>query len=234
MYWIPRIGRPIARRWPIGRAWRWIIRRTIAWVIAGIITAPPVRIAVINPAATVDTAATPTHAPAPIAPAAGAATNRGPHGNPYTERNDGGRDNLGSGVAGSRNRGAVDNGRVIRRDIHNLWIGRLDYDHLGAFLDDFYLLAGVEIASCFGLRAQALHGRHHGLLLGGRGIAQGRSPGNILGHIRKHRGELRQGLDRGIPSLRFNGAGKCVALKCRIAFQEVSALITWSGYVAAP
>jgi hypothetical protein len=82
--------------------------------------------------------------------------------------------------------------RIIRRHVNDLWIGRLDDDHLLAFDHlslDLHLVICNERPFIFRLCTHSLHGIHYILLLGEKCVAEIGRPLNVLGkpfdHVRK-------------------------------------------------
>ena len=111
----------------------------------------------------------------------------------------------GATYRGDHVRRAIDNRGVVLRNVHNLWIGGLNDNHLRRLLHHFNLRTGLQVALCFGLRAQSLNRGHDVGLLIVIGLSQRGSPGEILRHVIEHRGKFREGLDTGIPGLLIHG-----------------------------
>src|SRR5258706_10651587 len=121
-------------------------------------------------------------------------------------------------------RRAVHHDRIIRRYIHDLWIGLFDHDHT-LVLDDFgfylLLLGRFQIASVLCLFAHALHGIHHIALLRQEGIAQIRGPLNVVCQALYDIGQRGQSLDAWIPGLFHDGIGECLILQTGILCQPL-------------
>src|SRR5580704_410673 len=137
-----------------------VVVAVAAVVAIVVVAAVPCRISVVRPAVVYHRGAMPPAVPTAVTPAAAPAAHHCSDGNSSAESNNAG----GSDVASRIPRGyiwrAIDNRWVVLRHIHNLWIGRLDDDHLGRLLHDSHLGRGLEIAGSLGFRAQSLNGRH--------------------------------------------------------------------------
>jgi len=74
--------------------------------------------------------------------------------------------------------------RIVGRDVHHFWTGRLD-DYYTLVIDrlrlHLLLLGRLQIPFVFGLSPHALHGRHHIALLREKSIPQVCGPLNIVG-----------------------------------------------------
>src|SRR5260370_14641619 len=109
---------------------------TVAVVIATVIVAAvPGGISVIPTTVVHDCGAVPATIPTAVAPAAAPTAHHRAHRDSGTKSNDARGRHIASGIRGShisRNyiRRSVNHGRVVLRDIHNLWIGGLNGNHL--------------------------------------------------------------------------------------------------------
>ena len=162
----------------------------------------------------------PAHAPTVITITARVAINGSANGNADSEGDYGGCDDVARAVTGDNHRSAIHNGRVVSRDIDNLWICRLDDDYLRAFLDHLDLTAGLEVAGRVGLRAHALNSGQDSVLLSSRGVAESRGPRNISGESIEDRRELGDGLNGRIPIFLLHGVLQGLAGETRVGLDE--------------
>src|SRR6516164_7633030 len=135
----------------------------IAAVIATVVAAVPGRIPVEGVVVINHGIATPIASPGMPAPGA---THRRPHRDPSPEGKKPCCDEGTGTVARSDIRGAVDDRRIVLRDVHNLRVGGLDDNGLRRRLRHRDLRGALEIAGRFSLCSQGLNGGHHvGLLV---------------------------------------------------------------------
>ncbi len=117
------------------------------------------------------------------------------------------------------NRRAVDYHRVIAGNVYHLRVGLLNHNY-GLILHYLrfhgLLLGGLQVTRALGLRAHALHCVHHITLLCQEGIAQVRSPLDVLRELLGRVGYRRHGLHAGVPVLLLDGRHKGLVLQIRV------------------
>ncbi len=108
---------------------------------------------------------------------------------------------------------AVHDPRVVRRDVDDLGIGRLNDDDLGRVIDrldrDDLLLGRPEVALRARLGAEPLDRGHDLFLLSEERVTELRRPIQLLAHHREHVGEVRERLDARVPGLLLELASLC-------------------------
>src|SRR5271154_1697452 len=117
------------------------------------------------------------------------------------------------------NGAAVDNPGIIRRDVHDLRVGRRNLDRW-AVHGNILLRGALEVAGLLGLLAHHLHGVHHVLLLVVVSIAQGGRPGKILVHISKDGRKRGERLDAGIPGFFVDSLTQRLVLQIRMRLHK--------------
>src|SRR5271166_5600712 len=120
------------------------------WAIGGragtIDAAVPRTVSVVNVVFVYDCATVPIAVPVAVAPSATAIAHRGAYRDTNSECKHSGRHYGCRAVRRRHIRGAVDNRGVVLRNVHNLWIGRLNHDNLRRFLYYGDLWARFQIA----------------------------------------------------------------------------------------
>src|SRR5215472_6621645 len=148
-----------------------VVVAVAAVVPAVVIAAMPASVSVVTATVIDDGRAVPAAVPAAKPPTAAATTHQCPDGDPGAEANDARGSYVacgirGSYIAGNNIRSAVNDRRIVLRDVHNLWVGGLNDNRLRRLLHDRDLRTGLEGALFFRLCAKRLNGCHHfGLLV---------------------------------------------------------------------
>ena len=95
------------------------------------------------------------------------------HRHSDAERESGSRHDGSGTVTGSCNGRAIHDSRVVRRNVNDLRIGRLNNDDLRALLNHLDFFASLEISGCIGFGPHALHSGERGFLLRGGSVSKG-------------------------------------------------------------
>jgi len=126
----------------------------------------------------------------------------------------------------------VNHGRVITGNVDNLRVGLFDHDY-GLALNDLrfylYLLIRFQIAFVLGLRAHALDSVHDIFLLREEGVAQIRSPLNIVGKTFHNIRQSGQRLNARVPRLFGNRFGQSLVLEILIFPEPLLKLHDFQG-----
>src|SRR5580704_9633089 len=159
----------------------------IAAVIATVVVpAVPGRIAVVRTAVIDHGGAVPPTVPTAVSPAATSAAHQCSDSDPGAEANDSGSGHVSRAVPGSHIRRAVNYRGVVLGNVNDLRVGWLNDDRLWRLLHHGDLRAGLEIASCFSLRAQSLDRGHYLGLLVVICLSQRGRPGEIVRQVIEH------------------------------------------------
>src|SRR5215469_5204567 len=127
-------------------------------VAAVVVAAVPGLISVVGPTVIHHCRAVPTTAPTAISPAAASAAHHCADSDAGAESDNACRSYVACAVRGSHIgryhiRRPVNHGRVVLRNIDNLWIGGLNHNSLRGLLHHGDLRIGLETTFCFGLGA---------------------------------------------------------------------------------
>ncbi len=109
------------------------------------------------------------------------------------------------GVPGPRVRRAVDDGGVVFRHVDDLRVRRHDVDQPRTRFRHRELGRGFQRARCLGLRPQRLHSLHHVRRLIVIGLAERRSPAQVLRHVVEDGWKRGQRLHARVPRLVVDG-----------------------------
>ncbi len=112
----------------------------------------------------------------------------------------------------SYDRGAIHLPRVVSWDVDDLGVCRLDHDRL-ALRGDGFLGTRLEVSRLLRSVAHRLDRVEHGLLLVHVCVAQRGRPGEVLVHVCKDRGKLRERLHAGIPGLLIDRLGQLLSFQ---------------------
>jgi hypothetical protein len=107
-----------------------VVRVVTVVVVAAIVSSVPGGVSVVGSAVVVHTAAVPMAAPAIPPPATAASAHHCSYSNSCPERKEAGCNQVGSAVTGGAIGHTIDYGRVIRGNVDDLWVRRLDDDCL--------------------------------------------------------------------------------------------------------
>jgi hypothetical protein len=109
---------------------------TVAVMISAVVIASvPGGISVVAAAVIHNRSTVPAAVPTAVPPTATPPAHHRAHGDPCTETNNAGGDHItrrvyGGYVSGDNVRRSINNGGVVLRNIHNLWVGGLNHNHL--------------------------------------------------------------------------------------------------------
>src|SRR5580700_5789995 len=156
-----RAARVGTSRWVVALA---VVGRAVGSVSGrggAIVTAVPGRIAVIRSPVIHHRRAVPATVPTAVPPAATTAAHHRSHGDSGTECKNTGRHDGGCAISRGHHGCAVNDRRVVLRNIHNLRTWGLNHDNLRRLLHHTDLRAGFEIAGRLGFGTQGLNRSHH-------------------------------------------------------------------------
>src|SRR6516164_11085693 len=127
-------------------------------IAAVVVAAVPGGISVVGPAVIHHRGAVPPTVPTAVAPAAASTAHHSADSDASAETDNACRSYIASGVRGSHIgryhiRRPVNHGRVVLRNVDNLWVGGLNHNSLRGLLHHGDLRIGLETTFCFGLRA---------------------------------------------------------------------------------